>query len=43
MQTYNMDEMACYFDMALDQTLHFKGNKNVDAIDTGHRKLRASQ
>ena len=40
MQTYNMDEMACYFDMALDQTLHFKGNKNVDAIDTGHRKLR---
>ena len=40
MQIYNMDKTPCYFDMALDQTLHFKGNKNVNGIDTGHRKLR---
>ena len=40
MQIYNMDETPCHFDMASDQTLHFKGDKNVDGIDTGHRKLR---
>ena len=40
MQIYNMRETPCYFDMALDQTLHFKGDKNVDGIDTGHRKSR---
>ena len=40
MQIYNMDETPCYFDMASDQTLYFKGNKNVDDIDTGHRKSR---
>ena len=39
MQIYNMDEMPCCFDMASDQTSHFKGNKYVDGIDTGHRKL----
>ena len=38
MQIYNMDKTPCYFDMASDQTLHFKGDKNVDGIDTGHRK-----
>ena len=26
--------------MALDQTLHYKGNNNVDGTDTGHRKSR---
>ena len=40
MQIYNMDETPCYFDMVLDQTIHFKGDKNVDGIDTGHRKSR---
>ena len=40
MQIYNMDEMPCYFDMASYQTLHFKGDKNVDGIDIGHRKSR---
>ena len=40
MQIYNMDETPCYFDMASDQTLHFKGDKNVDGIDTDHRKSR---
>lgn len=39
-QIYNMDETPCYFDMASDQTLHFKGAKNVDGVDTGHRKSR---
>ena len=38
MQIYNMDETPCYFNMASDQTLDFKGDKNVDGIDTGHRK-----
>ena len=33
-----MDETPCYLDMASDQTFHFKGDKNVDGIDTGHRK-----
>ena len=33
MQIYNMDETPCYFDMASDQTLHFKGDKDVDGID----------
>ena len=33
-----MDKKPCYFDMASDQTLRFKGNKYVDGIDTGHRK-----
>ena len=40
MQIYNLDETTCYFDMASDQTLHFKGDKNVDGIDTRHRKSR---
>ena len=40
MQIYNMYETSCYFDMASDQTLHFKGDKNIDGIDTSHRKLR---
>ena len=40
MQIYNMDETPCYFDMASDQTLHFKGDKNLDGVDTGHRKSR---
>ena len=35
-----MDETPCYFDMASDQTLHFKGANNVDGVDTGHRKSR---
>ena len=34
-QIYNMDKTPCYFNMASDQTLHFKGDKNVDDIDTG--------
>ena len=33
-----MDKTSCYFDFASDQKLHFKGDKNVDGIDTGHRK-----
>ncbi len=37
---FNMDETPCYFDMCSDQTLHFKGDKNVDGIDTGNRKSR---
>ena len=40
MQIYNMDQTPCYFDMASDQTLHFKSYKNVGGIDTGHRKSR---
>ena len=40
MQIYNMDKTPCYFDMASDQALHFKDNKNVDGIDTDHRNLR---
>ena len=40
MQICNMHKTPCYFDMASDQTLHFKGDKNVDGIDTGHRKSR---
>ena len=40
MQIYNIDEMPCYFDMASDQIFHFKGDKNVDGIDTDHRKSR---
>ena len=40
MQIYNMDETPFYFDMASDQTLHFKGNKNVESIDTTHKKSR---
>ena len=42
MQIYNMDETPCYFEMASDQTLHFKGDKNVDGIDSGHKKSRFS-
>ena len=42
MQIYNMDETPCYFDMASDLTLHVKGDKNVDGVDTGHRKSRFS-
>ena len=38
MQKYNMDKTPGYFDMAADQTLHFKGDKNVDGIDTGRRR-----
>ena len=40
MQIYNMDETPCYFDMASDQTLHSRGEKNVDGIDTGHKNSR---
>ena len=40
MKIYNMDETTCYFDMASDQTLHFRSEKNVDGIDTGHKKSR---
>ena len=40
MQIYNMDETTCYLDMASDQTLYFKGDKNADGIDTGYRKSR---
>ena len=40
MQIYYMDNTQCYFDMASDQAPHFKGDKNVDGIDTGHRKSR---
>ena len=40
MQIYNMDKTPCYFDMASDQTLHFRGEKNVDGIDTDHKKSR---
>ncbi len=39
-KVFNMDETPCYFDMASDQTLHFKGDKNVDGTDTGHQKSR---
>uniref|UniRef100_A0A914WZG8 HTH CENPB-type domain-containing protein n=1 Tax=Plectus sambesii TaxID=2011161 RepID=A0A914WZG8_9BILA len=37
---FNMDKTPCYFDMVRDSTLHFKGSKNVDDSDTGHRKSR---
>ncbi len=37
---FNMDETPCFFDMANDTTLHFKGDKNVDGVDTGNRKSR---
>lgn len=37
---FNMDETPCFFDMAGDSTIHFKGEKNVDGVDTGHRKSR---
>ena len=40
MQICNMDETLCYFDMASDQIVHFKDDKNVNGIDTGHRKSR---
>lgn len=39
-QIYNMDETACYFDMSFGRTLHFKGEKTVDGLDTGHSKNR---
>jgi hypothetical protein len=35
-----MDEVPCYYDMARDTTLHFKGAKNVDGVDTGYSKQR---
>ncbi len=35
-----MDETPCYFDMASDKTLHFKGDKNVEGVDTGNQKSR---
>lgn len=37
---YNMDETPCYFDMNQDRTLHFKGAKTVDGLDTGSSKKR---
>ncbi len=39
-QIFNMDETPCFFDMCSDQTIHFRGEKNVDGVDTGHRKSR---
>ncbi len=35
-----MDETPCYYDMASDHTLDFKGAKNVDGVDTENRKSR---
>ncbi len=37
---FNMDETPSYFDMASSSTLHFKGEKTVDGLDTGHAKTR---
>ena len=37
---FNMDETPCYFDMASDHSLHFRGERNIDGVDTGHRKSR---
>ena len=35
-----MDDTPCYFDMTRDNTLAFKGSKNVDSFHTGGRKNR---
>ena len=37
---YNADQVPCYFDMTNNYTLHIKGEKHVNIIDTGHRKER---
>ena len=37
---YNMDETPCYFDMCHNRTLHFKGEKAIDGLDSGHSKNR---
>ncbi len=37
---FNMDETPAYFDMASETTLDFRGAKNVEGTDTGHRHSR---
>ena len=36
---FNMDETPCYFDMTKNRTMHFKGEKTVEGLDTGHTKI----
>lgn len=35
-----MDETPVYIDMPGERTMHFKGSKTVDIINTGHEKSR---
>jgi hypothetical protein len=39
-QIFNMDETPLYVDMPGERTMHFRGAKTVDIINTGHEKLR---
>ncbi|MEM7284569.1 MAG: hypothetical protein AAF438_23470 [Pseudomonadota bacterium] len=36
----NMDEIPCYIDMISNRTIDFKGEKSIEAADTGHGKTR---
>ena len=37
---FNMDETPVYMDMPGERTMHFKGSKTVDIINTGNEKSR---
>jgi hypothetical protein len=37
---FNMDETPCFYDMTHGRTLHFRGEKAVDGLDSGHCKDR---
>lgn len=39
-QIYNMDETPGFFDMITPSTITFKGEKNVEALSTGHTHSR---